>query len=109
MDEWEENPNRELERKPNKQQRRRLRRGEAAHYLQEVHGIPLSEKTLANRNAAGLEPRPEYLGTIPFYRPEALDAWAERAFTPESPVAVTRRRARQLQNERRTKRSSEAV
>jgi hypothetical protein len=43
---------------------------------------------------SGFDPRPEYLGTIPFYRIETLDAFAETAFTPESPVAVTRRNAK---------------
>lgn len=72
---------------------RRLRRAQAADYLREAHGIDIKEKTLANRNASGLGPFPEYLGTIPFYRPEVLDAWADTAFTDESPVTVTRRRA----------------
>lgn len=72
--------------------RRRLRRSEAAQYLREQHGIPFTDKTLQNRNAAGLGPKPAYLGTIPFYTPEELDKFAETAFTPESPVAVTRRR-----------------
>jgi hypothetical protein len=71
--------------------KRRLRRPEAAQRLNDVHGIPMTPKTLANRNAAGLEPKPEYLGTIPFYTEEKLDAWAATAFTAESPVAVTRR------------------
>jgi hypothetical protein len=71
---------------------RRLRRAAAADYLQE-RGIPITEKTLANRNAGGLGPFPEYLGTIPFYRVDVLNAWLESAFTPESPVTVTRRKA----------------
>jgi hypothetical protein len=50
------------------------------------------EKTLANRNARGLGPKPEYFGTIPFYREEVLDEFVATAFTPESPVAVTRRK-----------------
>jgi hypothetical protein len=74
---------------------RRRRRQEAAQYLREVHGIPYTEKTLANRNAAGLGPRPEYLGTIPFYTEATLDAFARDAFTAESPVAVTRRKAKE--------------
>lgn len=74
---------------------RRMRRGAACKYLNEVHGIPIEPKTLANRNAAGLDPKPEYLGTIPFYRTEVLDAYAETAFTAESPVTVTRRRIKQ--------------
>jgi hypothetical protein len=78
---------------------RRLRRSEAAEYLRERHGIPFTDKTLQNRNAGGLEPKPEYLGTIPFYRPERLDAFAETAFTSESPVAVTRRRTREAANQ----------
>jgi hypothetical protein len=70
----------------------RLRRAAAAAYLREKHGIPFTEKTLRNRNAAGLGPLPEYLGTLPFYTPERLDDFARTAFTPESPVTVTRRR-----------------
>ena len=77
---------------PSPAPQRRLRRAGAAQYLNDVHGIPYSEKTLRNRNAAGLEPRPEYLGTIPFYTPQKLDEFAATAFTPESPVTVTRRR-----------------
>jgi hypothetical protein len=74
---------------------KRRRRAEAAQYLREVHGIPYTEKTLANRNAAGLRPRPEYLGTIPFYTDPELDDFAATAFTAESPVAVTRRKAKE--------------
>lgn len=71
---------------------RRMRREQAARYLQEVHGIPLEPRTLANRNASGLGPKPEYFGTIPYYRPEVLDQFAVTCFTPESPVTLTRRR-----------------
>jgi hypothetical protein len=71
---------------------KRLRRGAAAEYLNDRHGIPYTEKTLRNRNASGLEPLPEYLGTIPFYTLQRLDNFAATAFTPESPVTVTRRR-----------------
>jgi hypothetical protein len=81
---------------------RRMRRNQAAQYLNEVHGIPIEPKTLANRNAAGQGPKPEYLGTIPFYRPEVLDAYAETAFTVESPVALTRRRIKQHLQSRQT-------
>jgi hypothetical protein len=77
---------------PSPAPQRRLRRAGAAQYLNDVHGIPYTEKTLRNRNAAGLEPLPEYLGTIPFYTPQGLDDFARTAFTPESPVTVTRRR-----------------
>jgi hypothetical protein len=77
---------------PTPSPQRRLRRAEAAEYLRRVYGIPYSEKTLRNRNATGLEPLPEYLGTIPFYTLERLDTYADTAFTPESPVTVTRRR-----------------
>ena len=73
---------------------RRMRRALAVEYLKEVHGFDWEEKTLRNRNAAGHDPRPQYLGTIPYYTPERLDAFAEVAFTDESPVAETRRRAR---------------
>jgi hypothetical protein len=74
----------------------RMRRAEAAGYLREAHGVPFTERTLASRNAAGLDPKPEYLGTVPYYRKEVLDEFAAVAFTPESPVAVTRRRAREF-------------
>jgi hypothetical protein len=74
---------------------RRMRRKIASEYLLEVHGLEFSEKALRNRNASGLPPKPEYLGAIPFYRPEVLDEFAERAFTPESPVTVLRRRDRE--------------
>jgi hypothetical protein len=74
----------------------RMRRAKAADYLQGVHGIPFTEATLASRNAAGLDPRPEYLGTTPYYRQEVLDEFAATAFTPESPVTATRRRAREF-------------
>jgi hypothetical protein len=83
---------------------RRMRRKMATRYLKEVHGIDMAEKTLRNRCAAGLDPRPEYLGTVPFYRPEVLDAFAETAFTPESPVTVTRRRIAATEAARRAKR-----
>jgi hypothetical protein len=75
--------------------KRKRRRSEAASYLQ-AHGIPFTDKTLANRNAAGLRPRPVYLGTIPFYDQNELDDFIAGAFTAESPVAVTRRKAAEL-------------
>jgi hypothetical protein len=77
---------------PTPSPQQRLRRAVAAAYLNQKHGIPYTEKTLRNRNAAGLGPRPEYLGTIPFYTPQELDDFAATAFTLESPVTVTRRR-----------------
>jgi hypothetical protein len=80
---------------------KRYRRPEAARYLREVHDIPFEAKTLANRNAAGLPPKPDYLGTIPFYRQEVLDAFAETAFAEESPVTATRRRHAELEHARR--------
>jgi hypothetical protein len=76
-------------------------------HLKEVHGIEFEEKTLANRNAAGLEPLPEYLGTIPYYRVDKLDAWADTAFTSESPVAVTRRKAAGMAAQERRKAKSQ--
>lgn len=63
-------------------------------YLDQEHGIEMTVKTLRNRNAAGRDPKPEYLGTIPYYTAEVLDAFAENAFTAESPVTVIRRRRR---------------
>jgi len=69
-----------------------MRRERARAYLREVHDIDMEVKTLANRNARLLGPRPQYLGTVPYYTRDALDQWAAGAFTSESPVAVTRRR-----------------
>jgi hypothetical protein len=85
------------------------RRAEAAQYLRDQHGIPYTDKTLANRAAAGLRPKPVYLGTIPYYTETELDDYAATAFTPESPVAVTRRKAaalaaQDLRNQPRTTR-----
>ena len=68
-----------------------MRRPRATQYLEVVYGIELHPKTLANRNAAGLGPRPEYLGTVPYYRREVLDEFAQTAFSSESPVTTNRR------------------
>jgi hypothetical protein len=85
---------------------RRMRRERATKYLREVHGIEFKPKTLANRNAAGKGPFPEYLGGVPYYTRLVLDEFAETAFTPTSPFTAEKRRLRQ---EPRTSGESDAA
>jgi hypothetical protein len=80
---------------PNPNYPLKMRRKRARDYLEEVHSIELTEKTLTNRASQGLPPKPVYLGTVPYYTQERLDQFAETAFTDESPVSVTRRRIKQ--------------
>jgi hypothetical protein len=74
----------------------RMRTEQAATYLTQVHGLPLEEKTLRNWRVGGRRgPQCRYLGTLPLYDRAELDRWADDdALQPESPVARTRRLAR---------------
>jgi hypothetical protein len=74
----------------------RMRTGQAARYLTEVHGLPSQEKTLRNWRSTGRGPTCQYYGTLPLYDRPELDRWAENdALKPESPTGRTRRLARQ--------------
>lgn len=57
----------------------KLRRGEAARYLREVHGIPVQAATLAKWHSVGSDGPPAYrAGRTPLYPVVELDAWATR-------------------------------
>jgi hypothetical protein len=74
----------------------------AARYLREKHGIPIEEKTLRNRRAAGNKRGPacRYFGVKPLYDIPELDRWAqEDALQPENPV----RRNMRLREAERTR------
>jgi hypothetical protein len=73
---------------------RRYRRAEAAAYLREQHGLPCTKKTLSNLNSIGKGPKPEYYGSVPIYREDELDRWAEAVVTPDSPRTVKLRERR---------------
>jgi hypothetical protein len=80
----------------------RLDTTEAARYLRDTHGIPVTEKTLRNRRAAGKRRGPacRYFGVKPLYDVAELDRWAhEDALEPENPV----RRNMRLREAERTR------
>lgn len=56
---------------------RRLRRWEASAYLLDVHGQSYGPTTLAKLASTGGGPPMEYVGRIPTYPVDALDAWAD--------------------------------
>jgi hypothetical protein len=56
---------------------RRVRRSEAAAYIQENHGIPCAPKTLAKLAVIGGGPIFRKAGKVPLYELGDLDAWAE--------------------------------
>jgi hypothetical protein len=56
---------------------RRVRRTEAAAYIQEKHGIPCAPKTLAKYAVMGGGPTFRKAGKVPLYELSDLDAWAE--------------------------------
>ena len=61
----------------------RLRRVEAARYLRERHGIPVSPATLAKWFCLRSDGPPAYVaGRVPLYPRDALDAWAEKRLGP---------------------------
>lgn len=56
---------------------KRVRRTEAAKYIQEKHGIPCAPKTLAKWAVVGGGPIFRKAGKVPLYELGDLDAWAE--------------------------------
>lgn len=56
---------------------RRLRRKEAAAYVEDKHGIPCAPKTLAKYAVIGGGPIFRKAGKTPLYTTGDLDAWAE--------------------------------
>jgi hypothetical protein len=59
--------------------RRLLRSNEAAAYLRNQHGLPISDKTWRNKRCAGADAPHKYFGTIPLYATQDLDAFARDA------------------------------
>lgn len=62
--------------------RRRLRRWEASAYLLDVHGQSYGPTTLAKLACVGGGPPMEYVGRIPTYPVDGLDAWAAAKISP---------------------------
>jgi hypothetical protein len=61
----------------------KLRRVEAARYLREHHGIPVSPATLAKWFCLRSDGPPAYLaGRVPLYPRDALDSWAHKRLGP---------------------------
>jgi hypothetical protein len=86
----------------------RLDTAGAARYLREKHGIPIEEKTLRNRRAAGNHHGPacRYFGIKPLYDVSELNRWAqEDALQPENPV----RRNMRLRERTRSQCSVEVI
>ena len=61
---------------PSHLQRPRLRRRDAADYLQTVHGISVAPTTLAKLASIGGGPAFQKAGRYPYYPREELDSWA---------------------------------
>jgi hypothetical protein len=61
----------------------RLRRKDVPAYLAEKHGIPIALATLNKLATIGGGPLMQYVGRIPLYSTDDLDAWAaERLSKP---------------------------
>ena len=56
----------------------RLRRDEAAAYLEQRHGVTVAVGTLAKWATVGGGPAFQRFGRKPLYEPSALDAWATK-------------------------------
>jgi hypothetical protein len=61
---------------------RQLRRDEAAKYLTEEIGYPMTKGRLAKLACYGGGPAMRYAGKYPIYAPSELRRWAETNFTP---------------------------
>ena len=62
---------------------RLLRRKEAAQFVQNTWGIPLSPRTLAKLVVVGGGPLYRKAGRFPLYEVEDLDAWAASKLGPK--------------------------
>src|SRR5262245_29364863 len=76
--------------------RRMLRRSEAARYVTDSFGIPLSPKTLAKVAVIGGGPEFRKVGRVPLYEVEALDEWVRSRLS--RPVTSTSQLARRATN-----------
>jgi hypothetical protein len=75
------------------QRRQKFRRTEATAYLREKHGIDRAAKTLAKLASIGGGPFMTYIGRIPFYTPDALDAYAQKITSRPVRSTADRRQA----------------
>lgn len=57
--------------------RPRLRRKDVPEYLANKYGIDIAKATLAKLASIGGGPAMQYIGRIPLYHRDDLDAWAE--------------------------------
>ena len=64
----------------------RLRRTEAAEYLEAAHGIKIAPATLAKWACVGRGPPFGKLYGSPFYEPAAIDAWVAAELAPVARV-----------------------
>lgn len=62
--------------------KRRLRRWVASAYLRDSHGLTYGPTTLAKLASVGGGPPMEYVGRIPTYPVDGLDAWAAAKISP---------------------------
>jgi|GraSoi2013_100cm_1033763.scaffolds.fasta_scaffold154185_2 hypothetical protein len=69
--------------KPDLPPQRLLRRKEAARYVQQTWGIPLSANTMAKLAVIGGGPLFRKAGRFPLYEVADLDAWAHRKLGPK--------------------------
>jgi hypothetical protein len=60
-----------------------LRRKQAADYIGQVWGIPISPRTLAKLAVVGGGPPFRKAGRFPMYEPADLDSWVERRLGPK--------------------------
>jgi|SRR5215831_10014807 len=69
--------------KPELPPQRLLRRKEAARYVQQTWGIPLSPQTMAKLAVVGGGPLFRKAGRFPLYEIDDLDAWARLKLGPK--------------------------
>ena len=71
-----------------------LRRKQAADYIGQVWGIPISPRTLAKLAVVGGGPPFRKAGRFPMNQPADLDAWVERRLGPRQTSTSDRPRER---------------
>jgi hypothetical protein len=72
---------------------RLLRRSEAAQYVRETFGIPLSQKTLSKLAVVGGGPLFRKAGRFPLYEVADLNSWANGRLGPKQRSTSDRMRA----------------
>jgi len=71
-------------------ERPRIRRSEVPGYMLQKFGIPIALRTLTKMASVGGGPLMTYVGRIPLYHVDDLDAWAAQRLS--KPVASTAER-----------------